>query len=201
MTRIVVLISGRGSNMKAVVNACDSGQINAEVVAVISNRPNAAGLEYAKSQGISTSVCDHTQYSSRDQFDAELATMIDSAKPDWIVLAGFMRILGAELVQRFVGRMINIHPSLLPKYPGLNTHERAITAGDLVHGASVHFVIPELDAGPVIEQISIPIQKADTADSLAARVLAEEHDLLIKALARCANGEVQLTSNAISISP
>ena len=97
--------------------------------------------------------------------------------------------------------MINIHPSLLPKYPGLNTHERAITAGDLVHGASVHFVIPELDAGPVIEQISIPIQKADTADSLAARVLAEEHGLLIKALARCANGEVQLTSNGISISP
>lgn len=193
MTRIVVLISGRGSNMQAIVNACEQGQFEAEVVLVISNRPDAAGLEYAKRQGIKTAVCDHKDYPKRDQFDSELGKIIEAAKPDWIVLAGFMRILGAELVQQFVGRMINIHPSMLPKYPGLNTHERALAAGDTEHGATVHFVIPELDAGPVIEQVSIPIHTADTADSLAARVLAEEHGLLIKAIKRCAAGEVQLT--------
>lgn len=190
MTRIVVLISGRGSNMQAIVNACRQGQIDAQVVLVASNRPAAAGLEFAKSQGIDTAVCDHKEFQTRDQFDSELAKIIANATPDWIVLAGFMRVLGPELVQRFAGRMINIHPSLLPKYPGLNTHERALASGDAEHGATVHLVTPELDAGPVIEQVSIPILENDTADSLAARVLAEEHGLLVRAVQRCTAGEL-----------
>jgi len=194
MTRIVVLISGRGSNMQAIVNACDQGLIEAEVVLVISNRPNAGGLEIAKRQGTKTAVCDHTGYSTREQFDSDLGKIIAAAKPDWIVLAGFMRILGAKLVQQFKGRMINIHPSLLPKYPGLHTHERALAAGDSEHGASVHFVIPELDAGPVIEQVSIPVHETDTADSLAARVLIEEPSLYVRAIKRCVAGEVQLAT-------
>ena len=193
MSRIVVLISGRGSNMQAVVNACDSGFIQAEVVSVISNRPDAAGLAFAKQQGINTEVCDHTLYPNRDQFDSELSKLIERAEPDWIVLAGFMRILGDELVQQFVGRMINIHPSLLPKYPGLNTHARAIAAGDAEHGATVHFVTPELDAGPVIENVCVPIHDGDTAETLAARVLTEEHRLLVKVIKRCADGEVHFS--------
>ena len=196
MSRIVVLISGRGSNMQAIVNACDLGQINAEVVLVISNRPDAAGLAFAKRHGITTKVCDHTHFPERQQFDAELASIIESAKPDWVVLAGFMRILGAELVQQFVGRMINIHPSLLPKYPGLNTHERALAEGDAEHGATVHFVTPELDAGPVIDQVAVPIKENDTPALLAARVLSEEHGLLVKAIKRCTAGEVQYNSTS-----
>ena len=193
MTRIVVLISGRGSNMQAIVKACQSGEINATVVSVISNRPDAAGLTFAKENHIHTAVCDHTEFANRDDFDGELAKLIKQAEPDWIVLAGFIRILGAELVQQFVGRMINIHPSLLPKYPGLNTHERALAAHDDEHGASVHFVTAELDAGPVIEQVSVPILEGDTPDSLAARVLAKEHGLLVKAVKRCVTGDVQFT--------
>lgn len=193
MTRVVVLISGRGSNMEAVVKACESGEIDATVVAVIANRPGAAGLAFANSRGISTIVCDHSTYPNRNDFDLALANILKQLNPDWIVLAGFIRILGAELVQQFVGRMINIHPSLLPKYPGLNTHERALNAGDTEHGATVHFVTPELDAGPVIEQVSVPILEGDTTDVLAARVLREEHGLLVKALKRCVKGNASFT--------
>ena len=182
--RLVVLISGRGSNMRAVVDACRQGRLDAEVVAVISNRPDAAGLDHARSAGIATRTLDHTAYASRDAFDAALADAIDEFAPDFIVLAGFMRILGQPLVERFRDRMINIHPSLLPLYPGLDTHARALAAGDSEHGASVHFVTPELDAGPIIEQVRVPVLAGDTPQRLAERVLGEEHALLIRALAR-----------------
>jgi len=191
MKRIVVLISGRGSNMQAIVNACQTGRLDAQVVRVISNRPQAAGLQYAQKQNIETVVCDHTVLSNRDNFDAEIGKAIESANPDLVVLAGFMRILGAELVENFLGRIINIHPSLLPKYPGLNTHRRALAAGDTEHGASVHFVTPELDAGPIIAQAIVPIVQGDTEQSLAQRVLAEEHELLINSMHRCLTGDIQ----------
>lgn len=180
--------------MEAVVRACESGEIDATVVAVIANRPDAAGLTFAAAHGIDAIVCDHTTYPDRNDFDLALANMLEELNPDWIVLAGFIRILGAELVQQFVGRMINIHPSLLPKYPGLNTHARALDSGDTQHGATVHFVTPELDAGPVIEQVSVPILEGDTADVLAARVLREEHKLLVKALKRCVKGNASFTT-------
>lgn len=198
MTRIVVLISGRGSNMQAIVRACTGGEINADVVSVIANRAEAAGLQFAQENDINTDVCDHTQYSDRKSFDHALKILIDRAEPDWIVLAGFMRVLGAELVQGYVGRMINIHPSLLPKYPGLNTHDRALAAGDTTHGATVHFVTPELDAGPMIEQVEVPVLPGDTSDTLAARVLEQEHALLIHALKRCVNGEIKFTGTSAS---
>lgn len=183
-TRLVVLISGRGSNMQAIVHACQQGELDADVVAVISNRPDAAGLAHARSAGIATRCIDHTNYPSRDAFDAALADAIDEFGADYVVLAGFMRILGSALVERFRDRMINIHPSLLPRYPGLDTHARALAAGDTEHGASVHFVTPELDAGPIIEQVRVPVLPGDTPESLAARVLGEEHALLIRALTR-----------------
>jgi len=180
MKRLLVLISGRGSNMQALVKACRDGEIDAEVVGVISNSPTAKGLDYARDEGIDTFVVDHRDYPNRKDFD------------------GFMRVLGAELVQGFVGRMINIHPSLLPKYPGLDTHERALAANEREHGASVHFVTPELDAGPVIEQVRVPILDTDTSDSLAARVLMEEHPLLVRAMKRVIEGEVQWPGPEIS---
>jgi len=189
MTRIVVLISGRGSNMQSIVKACESGAIDASVTAVISNRPDAPGLDFAKQHDIDAIVCDHTRFTHRDEFDAELGRRIESADPDWIVLAGFIRILGTELVSRYEGRMINIHPSLLPKYPGLNTHERALSAGDTEHGATVHFVTPELDAGPVISQVKVPILEGDDKETLAARVLEQEHRLLVEAVQRCVTGQ------------
>jgi len=144
MTRVVVLISGGGSNMRAIVEACQSGTVDATVVAVISNNPDAGGLAYAQSQQIDTAVLDHKQFSNRLEFDSKLKTLIDSFKPDWILLAGFMRILSSEFVTHFVGRMINIHPSLLPLHPGLNTHANVLKAGDTTHGATVHFVTAEL---------------------------------------------------------
>ncbi len=193
MTRLVVLISGRGSNMQAIVKACATGEIEANVVSVISDRADAAGLEFARANKLHTEVCDHRQYSGRSQFDTKLKNLIDQSKPDWIVLAGFMRILGAELVQGYVGQMINIHPSLLPKYPGLDTHERALAAGDVEHGATVHFVTPELDAGPIIDQVIVPILPGDTGQTLSARILKHEHALLVNALKRCVNGKIEFT--------
>jgi len=194
MKRIVVLISGRGSNMQAIVEACQSDRLNAQVVCVISNKPDAKGLDYAQQQNIDTVVCDHKKHINRDDFDAAIGTAIADANPDLVVLAGFMRILGAKLVAEYIGRIINIHPSLLPKYPGLNTHRRALAAGDQEHGASVHFVTPELDAGPIIAQAIVPIVEGDTEDALALRVLAEEHDLLVNAIERCLTGAVQYSA-------
>lgn len=188
MTRIVVLISGRGSNMRAIVEACQSGKIAATVVAVISNTPDAAGLEYAAAQNIETAVLDHTSFENRLTFDAQLQSLIASYKPDLVALAGFMRILGKDLVNHFLGQMVNIHPSLLPLYPGLNTHAKVLESGDTQHGASVHFVTAELDAGPVIAQTKIPVLQNDTEQTLAARVLLTEHDLYVNALQLCVSG-------------
>jgi len=171
--------------MLAIDDACKSGELNAQIALVISNRPQAAGLESAKARGLATDVIDHQQFASRDDFDAALDARMREANPDWIVLAGFMRILGEKLVTAWPGQMVNIHPSLLPRHPGLNTHAKALAAGDSEAGASVHIVTPELDAGPVIAQVRVRIEPDDTPESLAARVLAREHALYIQALKHC----------------
>ncbi|MEI5638371.1 MULTISPECIES: phosphoribosylglycinamide formyltransferase [unclassified Pseudoalteromonas] len=176
-TRLVVLISGSGSNLQAIMDACQSGYINAEVAAVISNKADAYGLTRAKHAGIATQVLDHKQFASREEYDVALGQLISDFTPDLVVLAGFMRILTPSLVQKFKGKMLNIHPSLLPKYQGLNTHQRAIDANDAEHGVSVHFVTEELDGGPVVCQARVPILPDDTAESLAKRVHMQEHKL------------------------
>ena len=173
--RIVVLISGSGSNLQSILDQCASGLINGDVVAVISNRPGAPGLQRAENAGADAVSVDHTRFPDRDSFDAALAERIDAYNPDLIILAGFMRILTDGFVQRYPGRMLNIHPSLLPKYPGLNTHRRALEAGDRVAGATVHLVTPELDSGPLIAQYEVPITPDETVASLTEKVLAREH--------------------------
>ncbi|KID58678.1 phosphoribosylglycinamide formyltransferase [Pseudoalteromonas luteoviolacea] len=174
-SRIVVLISGSGSNLQAIIDHCQSGNINGEIVTVISNKADAYGLTRAEQAGIKTNVLSHKDYDSREAYDEQLAKLIDSCKPDLVVLAGFMRILTPNLVQKFKGKMLNIHPSLLPKYQGLNTHQRAIDANDAYHGASVHFVTEELDGGPVIVQAKVAILPEDSAETLAKRVHEQEH--------------------------
>ncbi|MCF6435155.1 phosphoribosylglycinamide formyltransferase [Pseudoalteromonas sp. MMG022] len=174
-TRLVVLISGSGSNLQAIIDACQSNQIKGEVVAVISNKEQAYGLTRAANASIETKVLSHKAFATREDYDVELASLIDSFNPDLVVLAGFMRILTPSLVQKFKGKMLNIHPSLLPKYQGLNTHQRAIDAKDDVHGVSVHFVTEELDGGPVVLQAKVPILADDTAQTLAQRVHEQEH--------------------------
>ena len=173
MKRYVILISGRGSNMESLLDAGLPGVC----AAVISNRPDAAGLASAAARGIATATVDHRGFASREEFDAALATEIDRHAPDLILLAGFMRILGDGFVRRFEGRLLNIHPSLLPAFPGIKTHGRALAAGVRLHGCSVHFVTPALDGGPIIAQAAVPVQAGDDEASLAARVLAEEHTL------------------------
>lgn len=172
MKSIVILISGRGSNMEAIVAA---NIVNARVAAVISNRPDAEGLDFAASRGIATAVVDHKQFASRPEFDQALGREIDRYRPDLVVLAGFMRVLSDEFVRRFEGRMINIHPSLLPAFTGLHTHRRALASGVRLHGATVHFVTPALDCGPIIAQAVVPVLQDDDEESLARRVLAQEH--------------------------
>lgn len=188
--RLVILISGRGSNMKSIVEAVNNGELNAEVSAVISNRPDAAGLAFAEQQGIATQTLDHKQFDSREAFDSKLAETIDSYQPDYVILAGFMRILTAEFVEHYANRLINIHPSLLPKFKGLDTHQRAIDAGETEHGASVHFVTAELDDGPVILQARVPVLEDDTAESLAHRVLEQEHQLYPAAINKLVNSSL-----------
>lgn len=188
MKRIVILISGRGSNMEAIVQACAAEGWPAQVVAVVSNRPEAAGLAFAQSHGIATAVVDHKTFASRDEFDAALAAAIDGFVPDLLVLAGFMRILGAAFVQRYEGRMLNIHPSLLPAFPGLHTHRRAIEAGCAEAGCTVHYVTAELDHGPMVAQAAVPILPGDDEHSLAARVLVEEHRLYPQAVRAVVEG-------------
>ena len=173
--RLVVLISGSGSNLQAIIDACAAGNVPAEVCAVISNKADAYGLERARNSGIRAEVLDHKAFASRDEYDVALGELIDSFSPDCVVLAGFMRILTPSLVQKFKGKMLNIHPSLLPKYQGLNTHQRAIDAKDEVHGVSVHFVTEELDGGPVVLQAKVPVLENDTAETLAQRVHQQEH--------------------------
>ncbi|MCT8986073.1 phosphoribosylglycinamide formyltransferase [Shewanella phaeophyticola] len=172
--RVVVLISGAGGNLQAIIDGCDDN-VNADVVGVISNKPDAYGLIRAHHSEIDTSCVIAYKNESRSEYDARLLAAIDKYQPDLIVLAGFMRILTDEFVSRFLGKMINIHPSLLPKYTGLNTHQRAIDAGDSEHGASVHFVIPELDSGSVILQAKVPVYPGEDASVLAERVHEQEH--------------------------
>jgi phosphoribosylglycinamide formyltransferase-1 len=186
-TRLVILISGRGSNMRSIIEAINHQQLDATVAAVISNRPDAAGLEYASSQSIPTKIIDHKAFADRDSFDRALAQQIDEFKPDYVILAGFMRILTAEFVEHYQNKLINIHPSLLPKFKGLDTHQRAINAGEKEHGASVHFVTAELDDGPVIMQAKVKVMPDDSAQTLAARVLEQEHQLYPAAIQKLVN--------------
>ena len=176
MKNIVVLISGSGSNLQAIMDACESGIIaDAKVAAVLSNKADAYGLTRAQAAGIATEHLAASDYADRDAFDRTLAAHIDRYQPDLVILAGYMRILSGEFVRHYSGKMINIHPSLLPKYTGLNTHQRAIDAGDREHGTSVHFVTEELDGGPVILQAKVPIFADDNADDVMARVQEQEH--------------------------
>jgi len=182
MKNIVILISGRGSNMEAVVRAAQAEQWPARVAAVISNKADAKGLEFAASHGIATAVVPNKDYPTREAFDAALQEVIDSFQPDLVVLAGFMRILTPGFVEHYAGRMLNIHPSLLPLFPGLHTHEAALASGLAQHGATVHFVTAELDHGPMVDQVAVPILPGDTAETLSARVLQQEHILYPRAI-------------------
>lgn len=184
---IVILISGRGSNMISIVDAIESGDLAVTVAAVISNRPDAAGLEFAQQANIPTAVLDHKQFDSRENFDQALASKIDEYSPNLVVLAGFMRILTTEFVEHYTNKLVNIHPALLPKFKGLNTHQRAIDAGETEHGASVHIVTPELDDGPVVMQARVPVLADDTEKTLAARVLEQEHKLYPAAINQLLN--------------
>ena len=193
---IVVLISGRGSNLQAIIDQakCD---LPVEIRAVISNRPDVFGLERAHQAGIPTHVVDHRKFGDRSDFDEELMAVIDQYAPELVVLAGFMRILGNGFVAHYRGRMLNIHPSLLPSYRGLNTHQRALTDGDAVHGASVHFVTNELDGGPVIIQAPVPILPGDDVEKLSARVRKEEHVIYPLVIRWFAEGRLRLTGNKV----
>ncbi|MFT4178628.1 MAG: phosphoribosylglycinamide formyltransferase [Thermomonas sp.] len=178
--RLAVLASGRGSNLQAILDAITDGMLDAEIVGVFSDKPDAYALQRVPET--LRWARDAKTFADRAAFDAELADAVAASRPDWIVCAGYMRILGSAFVQRFRGRLLNIHPSLLPKYKGLHTHRRALEAGDAEHGASVHFVVPELDAGAVIAQASVPVLPGDTPETLAARVLGIEHPLLLQVL-------------------
>jgi phosphoribosylglycinamide formyltransferase-1 len=193
--KLVILISGSGSNLQSFIDAVNSGDLNAEIAAVFCNKPNAFGLSRAADAGIQTEVIDHTKYDSRDAFDTAMMDRINDYAPDLLILAGFMRILTPSFVQKFQGKLLNIHPSLLPKYPGLNTHQRALDAGDKDAGATVHFVTEELDGGPAILQARVSVEPLDTADKLASRILAEEHKIYPLAAQWFAEGRLKLENN------
>lgn len=195
MLRIVVLISGNGSNLQAIIDDIHDDEIDANVVAVISNKPEAYGLQRATQAGIDTVVVDSAGSNSREDYDQHLQQTIDQYQPDLVVLAGFMRILTDAFVNHYHGRLINIHPSLLPKYQGLNTHQRVLDAGDTHHGASVHFVIPELDAGPLILQAEVAIHSDDTAATLAQRVHSQEHIIYPLVIKWFAEGRIKMVDN------
>ncbi|HJT97009.1 MAG TPA: phosphoribosylglycinamide formyltransferase [Rhodanobacteraceae bacterium] len=195
--RVAVLASGRGTNLTALIDARRDAGLPIEIVLVASDRADAAALRRAEAAGIQTLALDPRAYASRAVFDAALFARIGDYSPDLLVLAGFMRILDAAALAPWVGRMINIHPSLLPKYRGLRTHARAIAARDAVHGASVHFVTPELDGGPVIAQVEIPLAAGDTAEALAARLLPREHRLLVECVRLIAKHEIALDGERV----
>jgi phosphoribosylglycinamide formyltransferase-1 len=197
MKNIVILISGRGSNMEAIVKACAAEGWPARVAAVISNRPDAGGLAFAAAQGIATAAVDHKQFAERSAFDAELARVIQGFAPDVVVLAGFMRILSADFVRQFEGRLLNIHPSLLPAFTGLHTHRRALQAGCKFAGATVHLVTPELDHGPIIAQAVVPVLPDDTEATLSARVLVREYELYPRAVRWLVEGELQVENGLV----
>lgn len=198
MKNIVILISGRGSNMEAIVQACATEAWPARIAAVISNRPDAAGLQFAQARGIATAVVDHKSFSDRDTFDAELARVVHGFAPDVLVLAGFMRILTAGFVKQFEGRMVNVHPSLLPAFTGLHTHRRAIEAGCKAAGATVHFVTAELDHGPIIAQTVVPVLPGDSEATLSARVLAREHLMYPRAVRWLVNDLLRMEHGVVT---
>lgn len=198
MKNIVILISGRGSNMEAIVRACADEGWNARIAAVLSNRSDVAGLAYAQARGIATASLDHRPFASREAFDAELAGIVDAYRPDVLALAGFMRILTPAFVARFEGRIVNVHPSLLPAFPGLHTHRRALAAGCKVAGATIHFVTPELDHGPIIAQAVVPVLAADTEATLAARVVAREHVIYPRAVRWLVEGALRVEQGVVT---
>jgi phosphoribosylglycinamide formyltransferase-1 len=194
---LVVLISGRGSNLQSIIDAAVDGGLPVDIRAVVSNEPEAFGLTRARRANIETVVLNHRDYGSRDEFDAALMKRIDGFQPGLVALAGFMRILTPAFVDHYRGRLMNIHPSLLPDFPGLDTHQRALDAGAEVHGASVHFVTSELDGGPVIVQARVPVNKDDDADSLAARVLQREHVIYPQAIRWFAEGRLKIAGGQV----
>jgi phosphoribosylglycinamide formyltransferase 1 len=198
MKNIVILISGRGSNMQAIVQTCTTEGWDARIAAVISNRSDAPGLAYAKLRRIATAVVDHRAFALREDFDAELTATINGFEPDLLVLAGFMRILTPGFVRQFEGRLINLHPSLLPAFPGLHTHRRALRAGCKLSGATVHFVTPELDHGPIIAQAAVPVLPGDTETILSGRVLAAEHVLYPRVVGWLVGDWLQLKDGVVT---
>nr|WKF57066.1 Phosphoribosylglycinamide formyltransferase [Paraburkholderia busanensis] len=187
--------------MEAIVRACSDEAWPAQVAAVIANRPDAAGLAFAASNGIATAVVDHREYPDRDSFDAALARQIDAFAPDLVVLAGFMRVLTAGFVDHYAGRMLNVHPSLLPSFPGLKTHQQALDAGVRLHGASVHFVTSQLDHGPIVAQAAVPVDTGDTPATLAERVLATEHIIYPRAVRWFVEGRLALDGLRVTLTP
>jgi phosphoribosylglycinamide formyltransferase 1 len=201
MKKLVILISGRGSNMEAIVRACSREGWPAQIAAVIANRPDAAGLAFAASHGIATAVFDHRQFPDRESFDAALASQIDAFTPDLIVLAGFMRVLTPGFVDHYAARMLNVHPSLLPSFAGLKTHQQALDAGVRLHGASVHFVTSQLDHGPIVIQSAVPVLAGDDAAALAERVLATEHIIYPRAVRWFVEGRLALDGLRVTLTP
>jgi phosphoribosylglycinamide formyltransferase-1 len=199
MKNIVILISGRGSNMQAIVHAARAEKWPARIAAIISNRADAEGLNFAREQGIPTAVVSNKAYPSRDDFDAALQTEIDRFAPDLVVLAGFMRILTTAFVEHYAGRMLNIHPSLLPSFPGLGTHRQALMAGVKVHGATVHFVTPTLDHGPIVAQAAVPVLPDETERTLAERVLEQEHVIYPRAVRWFVEDRLSLENGLVRI--
>ena len=196
--RVAILISGRGSNMMALVEAAAAPDFPAEIALVLSNRPDAAGLDWAASRGIRTAAIDHKTYGKdREAFERAMQAVLQDNAIDLVCLAGFMRVLTPWLVAQWQGRMLNIHPALLPSYRGLHTHERAIEDGVKIHGCTVHFVVPEMDAGPIILQAAVPVEDSDDADALAARVLCEEHRIYPQALALVAADKLRIEGNRV----
>jgi phosphoribosylglycinamide formyltransferase-1 len=201
MHSIVSLISGRGSNFEAIYKAAKAKSWDVRFTGLITNQPEAKGLEFAKSVGIPTAVIHHRSYPSREAFDEALMQQIDAFGADLLVLAGFMRILTPGFIEHYEGRMMNIHPSLLPRFPGLHTHERALEAGDRVHGATVHFVSTGVDEGPIICQSEVPVLPTDNPSDLAARVLKTEHQIYPLAVEWFINGRLQIAGNRVSVDP
>lgn len=199
MKNIVILISGRGSNMEALIAARDAGDLPVNIAAVISNRADAQGLATAAAAGIATRHLDHKAFAGREAFDAALAECIDGFSPDLVVLAGFMRILSAGFVRHYEGRLLNIHPSLLPAFPGLHTHQRALDEGVRIHGCTVHFVTAELDHGPVVIQAAVPVVDGDCEETLAARVLCQEHRVYPQAVRWFAEGRLTLVEGKVRL--
>lgn len=197
--RVGILISGRGSNMMALVEASRAADYPAEIVCVVSNRPAAAGLAWAREQGISAHAVDHKAYATREAFEVALHAVLASESVELVACAGFMRLMTAGFVERWAGRMINIHPSLLPLYPGLHTHARALADGVRIAGCTVHYVVAETDAGPIISQGAVPVLEGDTPDSLAKRILAVEHVIYPQALALVAAGRARLENGRVRI--